>query len=101
MDNIGESNPFFRSVKQALKNNEIMSISRLVISDEKPTDAPNRTYNRPTGSEISAIVTGDGHSTDSPFERNVIQNIGGGICRTPAMHTSYDPFAYVITHAWR
>ena len=99
MDNIRQHNPFLQSVKQALAENSSVPLFRLIISDKPPPEAATRTYNRPTVTEISAIIAGDGYSSDAPCQRNVIiQNRGGSVTRIASTHSSYDPLAYVITH---
>ena len=60
IENIRMHNPFLRSVRQALANNEAIPVFRLILSDKPPSNAATRTYNHPTVTQISAIVTGDG-----------------------------------------
>ena len=99
MEHIRDHNPFLRSVREAIQQQSHMPIFQLVISDTPPPNAATRTYNRPTVTEISAIITGDGYSPDGPANRSIIiHNRGGGVKHIPSTHSSYDPLAYAITH---
>ena len=99
LQNIELHNPFLQSVRRAIQDNATLPLFKLIISDQPPPQAPTRTYNRPTTTEISAIVTGDGYSDNAPSKREVvIHSIGGGVNRIASTHSSYDPLSYVLTH---
>ena len=96
---IEQFSPFLRSLRLALQTNAQLPLFRLVISDKPPPNTAPRTYNRPTTTEISAIMVGDGDGEEAPSKRDVIIcNRGGFVSRIPSYHSSYDPLAYVITH---
>ena len=96
---IEQFSPFLRSLRLALQTNAQLPLFRLVISDKPPPNTAPQTYNRPTTTEISAIMVGDGDGEEAPSKRDVIiRNRGGFVSRIPSYHSSYDPLAYAITY---
>ena len=96
---IRQNNSFYRSAKQHMDQNRELPLFRLVISDTPPENAATRTYNQPTATEVSVIITGDDNNPQAPGKREVIiHSRGGTIKRISSIHSSYDPLSYTITH---
>ena len=82
-----------------LRNDNIPTLN-IVLGDRIPANAPTRTYNAPTATEVSAIIIGsleNGEAGNDSRSINVQLN-GGGIQKLKSTSKEYDPLAYVLTH---
>ena len=72
----------------------------IVLGDRIPDNAPTRTYNLPTATEVAAIIIGsieEGEAGNDSRSISVQLN-GGGTQRLKTSSKLYDPLAYVLTH---
>ena len=72
----------------------------IVLGDRIPDNAPTRTYNLPTATEVAAIIIGsieEGEAGNDSRSISVQLN-GGGTQRLKTSSRLYDPLAYVLTH---
>jgi len=97
-------NNIFQSLNKSLNemNQNPIPLFQLVIDDSNkqvPTDAPTRTYNAPTSTEVAAIILGSGDDEDRGQKRQILINVRDGpVNRISSFHSAYDPLAYVMTH---
>jgi hypothetical protein len=99
---VKEYNSLYSSMNlhiQEFRNQDIPDY-KLIISDVTPPNAPPRTYNAPTCTEVAAVIVGDLEDHNDPMSaRNIAINCRGGqIMHIKSTHSAYDPLAYVCTH---
>jgi hypothetical protein len=81
----------FRMARDILKDGQVQDLKLKLISDRK-TDG--RVYNKPTVSEVAALIVGD---IDSAARRDIImQNRSGQLQRIDEFHASYLGFQYPL-----
>ncbi|XP_058773426.1 uncharacterized protein LOC131647553 [Vicia villosa] len=86
---------FFRMARDILDDNAFLDLKLRVICD-RPEDG--RVYNRPTVSEVAALVMGD---IDSACNRDIIiQARNGGLQRIDELHPSYLAYQYPLIFAY-
>jgi hypothetical protein len=97
-----DHNSFIRSLKTCVELYNNYPQYKLVISeDARPQNAPTRTYNAPTSTEVAAIVITEGSDeVDAPSKRDIVihARTNGPLQRISSTHSSYDSLSYVITH---
>ena len=99
---IRAENPIYRSMNlriNELRHENVPTID-IVLGDRIPDNAPTRTYNLPTATEVAAIIIGNLEEGEAGNESRSIsvQLNGGGIQKLKTTSKLYDPLAYVLTH---
>ncbi|XP_058749869.1 uncharacterized protein LOC131622866 [Vicia villosa] len=85
----------FRMARDVLDDNAFLDLKLRVICD-KPEDG--RVYNRPTVSEVAALIVGD---IDSACNRDIIiQARNGGLQRIDEFHPAYLAYQYPLIFAY-
>jgi hypothetical protein len=87
----------FRIARDRLMENDITDVKLKLLSERK-TDG--RLYNKPTVSEVAALIVGD---VDSAEERDIIiETQTGELQRINEFHPSYLSYQYplIFIHLW-
>jgi len=97
-------NPFIRTltdiidVTGALRDNPNIPTFKIVLSDDPVQGAHPGRYHRPTCAEVSAIIVGNEDTPIATSRNIIIHSRSNHPTKIPALHSSYDPLAYVLTH---
>ena len=92
---IEKHNPYIKSFKAALEYvDDNSELSLLLIADKKkiPKGEHSRRYNLPQGSEVAAIMPGEGEGELEVL----VKDKENKLKRINRIHRSYDPLLYVI-----
>jgi hypothetical protein len=90
-----------KTVLELYPTGALPPLYKIVIDDKPPPNTGPRTYNRPTCTEVAAIVCGTGLEGDNAegIKRCLqIHLRDGPIQKIYSNHSSYDPMAYVPYH---
>jgi len=68
------------------------------LSDDPVQGAHPGRYHRPTCAEVSAIIVGNEDTPIATSRNIIIHSRSNHPTKILALHSSYDPLAYVLTH---